>query len=59
MLLSLKLFAVIITFIAAITLALIGWRRVPESKKNQRVYMYIAALLFLIMSALMLFYGIS
>lgn len=57
--LLLKSFAVIITFIGAVSLAIIAWRRVPDSKKDQRIYLYIAALLFLIMSALMLFYGPS
>ncbi len=59
MLLTLKIIAVTIGFVGSISLAFMAWRRVPISKKDQKVYLYIAALLLLVMSALMLFYGAS
>jgi hypothetical protein len=55
--LILKILAVSITFIVALGMWIIAWRRVPESKKDQRIMIYIAGFLSLIMGALMLFFG--
>lgn len=55
----LKTFAVLFTFVCALIVYIIAWQKVPASKGNQRIYIYMAAFLLLVTSAVMLFSGPS
>lgn len=49
---ELKWLVVAFSAVCALGLWFIAWKRVPEEKKNQRVYMYIAAVMLTIVAVL-------
>jgi len=50
----LKIIATTIAFICGLSICIIAWQRVPESKKNQRSLIFVGGLLCLVMAVLML-----